>query len=200
MRAVVAALVGAVITAIAALDCGGRVDQASACPAQLKGACNSGDECGSTTPDGCGGTTPITCTCTQGAWSCPEIGPAQCPSQGCNDASPGQSCTTNGLRCEALVQPACVNAPRVYCTCMAGRFVCDAPPSCVNACPPPSTVHDGTACSGNGTTTCGGTESYTDCNGFTQQVAVQCRCMNGSFACPPIFPPPCVSDAGVGPG
>lgn len=187
MRSLTASLAGLGLVALLSLHCGGRVDGESPdCPSNLGSSCSSGTQCTQHVTD-CEGPHSLTCDCTGGAWKCPQLGAPACPSA-CAGASHGAACSSPGLFCPASAQPPCVKDQPDGCLCEKGRFVCRAticaePP--VPACPPPSSIQEGGACSGPAT-----------CSGILQcpkgnSVDVNFDCVNGRWVMWESFQDPC---------
>lgn len=192
-RTLLAALIPVSLVALATLDCSGKID-ANALPAcSLDGTCTG--DCKETVTD-CEGAHVLACTCNSaGHAQCPELKKPQCQSD-CDALLQGQSaCSTEGEKCVAPMQLACVGAPTLYCTCSGGQFYCPAPSTCPTttpACPPPEVVEPGAPCTGSGL--CTTNQHITDCDGKFVGM-VQCSCTNGTIGdC--TSPPVCSADAG----
>lgn len=194
MRSLLADSLAAVaVASLLTLQCGGRVDGASpaGCPADLSAACSSGDTCDETVTD-CAGTFNLTCECNGGAWACPAYG-AACSSE-CEGAAEGTSCTTPNLSCPGPTQ--CAAAPGTdTCLCDGAHFTCTttACPAPGPACPPPSEVQSGVACSAPPSTWCAGVVACGD--GSTAET--DCSCDDGRWFCES-FANPCMSVADGG--
>ncbi len=206
LRSSLAAFALAAVGALLALDCGGKIDSGAPCPSDLGTACPENGTCTQTVTD-CEGTHHLACACTADGWQCPQLGAPscpqptnQCPTKG---AKAGDSCSSSGLRCESATQLACVNAPILYCTCDGSKFSCDTPTNCEPppkpACPPPSTVQEGAACSLSGFQgMCSSDTAYYDCDG-NYAGTLSCFCSDGHWSCPTDLPP-CPLDAGSADG
>jgi hypothetical protein len=133
--------------------------------------------------DGGTGTSFLTCTCSNGAWSCPDI-PIQCPGppHPCPEPAqivPNGSCTSDpGLSCLSNIPiVGCDGEPHGYvsCTCESGGWSCDSPsPLCpvdAGGCPPPDSTFAGQGCAYYAGT-CGGDPQ--SCGGETLYDALQC--------------------------
>lgn len=187
MRCLTASLAGLGLVALLSLHCGGRVDgETTDCPQNITSACSSGSQCTQHLTD-CMGPHALTCSCTGGAWKCPELGAPSCPNP-CAGASHGGACSSQGLFCPAAVQPPCVKDQPDGCLCQHGSFVCGSticsePP--VPACPPPSSIVEGSKC--DGSFTCMGIHQCPKGN----SVNVDFDCVNGRWTMQESFQDPC---------
>jgi len=172
------------VFALALAACGGRtvsVGPAPTCPAPLQvvdgASCSAPSQtcAGAVQNVDCGGnpTGPEQCTCAAGTWSCakdtppcPSPPPAQCPSPAA--VTNGASCSSAGASCPSSVAIVGCNGTsegHVYCSC-AGVWSCSepSPPDCVDAAPPPPACPDPTLVGPGGACT----GSQVDCPGNPQ--------------------------------
>ncbi len=155
----------------AVVHCGGAVSEAPACPAQLTGACVSGDFCSEQTTNSCGSAVAVNCHCDSKGWTCdapPTCKPRQC---GPNGVFQGESCSAKGATCNTFV--ACAGGGfkgpgTVTCTCDGQAWQCPdiACPPPPQSCPPPGALHGGEPCYNSQTKDmiCKSGPAYYDCD------------------------------------
>lgn len=198
-------LIAVTITALgvtAVLNCGGAITEAPACPAQLTGACQTGDLCGEKTSNSCGSTVTVDCHCDNTShWTCDAPAPCKPPTDTCgpNGIYQGDKCSAKGAQCETYV--ACASGGNhgpppggELCTCDGNTWQCpmiECPPFPPPMCPPPGTLHGGEACFEQGAhPICLSGQPYRDCNGNIQGYA-DCTCDVGHWNCANIGLPFC---------
>lgn len=125
------------VLAMAALQCGGKVDGESVPDCPKSGACTSA--CAIAVESACG-SYRTQCDCVDGRVACAELtGAPTCDPCGMPDIATGVACTGYGTRCPASLQTDCYSGSMSrMCLCDGKTFACEPdPPDCHPPVPNP---------------------------------------------------------------